>query len=107
MKKAMWCLLWCLAGQAHAQLTTKELGCGPVFSGTSFTIQFNGPSAVLKMNDETHQLRFSRAWQTTMGEKWNDYVNEELVVSTSWPDEPYVAVSLKNRKNSMAACDVQ
>ena len=97
----------CLAGQAHAQLTSKELGCGPVFSGTSFIIQFNGPTAVLKMNDDTHQLRFGRAWQTTQGEQWTDYVNDELVVSTSWPEEPYVAISLKNRKNSMAACDVQ
>jgi hypothetical protein len=36
-----------------------------------------------------------------------DYANPELVVSSSWPGEPYVAISLVNRKNSMAACDVQ
>lgn len=96
-----------LNGHAHAQLTSKELGCGPVFSGFTFTIQFNGPDAVLKFNGDTYSLRFGRAWQTTQGEKWNDYVNDDLIVSTSWPEEPYVAISLKNRKNSMAACDVQ
>ena len=99
-------VLW-LTGLANAQLISPELGCGPVFSGFEFTIQFNGPSAVLKFNGDDHQLHFGRAWETIQGEKWTDYVNEELIVSTNWPHDPYVAVSLKNRKNSMAACDVQ
>lgn len=106
MKKQFWCSILLLAGQVHAQLISKELACGPVFSGVPFTIQFNGPTAALNLNGDQQALRFGRNWQTTQGEKWTDYVNDELVVSTSWPDEPYVAISLKNRKNSMAACDV-
>lgn len=107
MKKTICCMLFCFWNLAQAQLQSKPLTCGPVFSGFPFTIQFKGDSADLQFKDDSHQLRFDRAWQTTQGEKWHDYVNDELVVSTSWPDEPYVAISLKNRKNSMAACDVQ
>jgi hypothetical protein len=47
-----------------------------------------------------------REWQTSQGEKWVDYQNKNLVVTTSWPGEPYVAISLQNAKNSVAACDV-
>lgn len=107
MKKIIWLFAFCFAGHAHAQLTSAELACGPVFSGFTFTIQFKGSTAILNFNGDSHQLQFGRAWQTTQGEKWTDYVNDELIVSTSWPEEPYVAISLKNRKNSMAACDVQ
>ncbi len=92
---------------AQAQLHTQPLSCGPVFSGFPFTVQFKGETASLTFKDETYELRFDRAWQTIQGEKWNDYRNDELVLSSSWPEEPYVAISLKNRKNSMAACDVQ
>ena len=107
LKHTLGCLAFLFAGQSHAQLVSKELSCGPVFSGFTFNIQFNGPTAVLKFDGDTHQLQFDRAWQTMQDEKWTDYVNGSLVISTSWPDEPYVAISLKNRKNSMAACDVQ
>ena len=107
LKNTLCCLAFLLIGPSNAQLLSKELACGPVFSGFTFNIQFNGPTAVLKFDGDTHLLQFQRAWQTTQGEKWTDYVNEALLVSTSWPEEPYVAISLKNRKNSMAACDVQ
>lgn len=107
MKKSILALSLLTGLSAYAQLNSKQLTCGPVFSGFPFTIQFNGTTATLNFKDDTHQLRFDRAWQTTQGEKWTDYLNDELVVSTSWPEEPYVAISLKNRKNSMAACDVQ
>ena len=96
----------CFATQAQAQLTSPLLGCGPVFSGFSFTIQYSGPTAKLSFNGDDHNLQFVREWQTTQGEKWVDYQNKELIVSTSWPGEPYVAISLQNAKNSVAACDV-
>ena len=95
-----------LSTQAQAQLTSPLLGCGPVFAGASFTVQYNGQVAVLNYKDETHSLQFVREWQTTQGEKWVDYQNKSLVVTTSWPLEPYVAISLQNAKNSVAACDV-
>lgn len=107
LKTLFCCFVLGIAGQAHSQLVSKELTCGPVFSGFAFTIQFNDATAVVKWDGDTHQLKFDRAWQTIQGEAWTDYVNETLLVSTSWPHEPYVAISLKNRKNAMAACDVQ
>lgn len=106
IKKYIACLSILGAFQVQAQLVTKVLTCGPVYSGFPFTIEFKGESAILNFKDETYALRFIRAWQTTQGEKWVDYGNPELVVSSSWPVEPYVAISLVNRKNSMAACDV-
>ena len=92
--------------QAQAQLTSPLIGCGPVFAGSSFTVQFTGETATLNYKDDVHSLKFVREWQTTQGEKWVDYQNKELVLSTSWPGEPYVAISLQNAKNSVAACDV-
>jgi len=91
---------------SNAQLTSPALSCGPVFSGASFTIQYNGQQALLRLHDEEHLLQFVREWQTTMGDRWVDYQDKKMVVSTSWPAEPYVAISLQNAKNSMAACDV-
>jgi hypothetical protein len=107
MKKIILSCCVVVGFSAHAQLHTKPLSCGPVFSGFPFTVQFKGETASLSFKDETYELRFDRSWKTTQGDQWTDYLNEELVVSTSWPEEPYVAISLKNRKNSMAACDVQ
>lgn len=92
--------------QVHAQLNSPLIGCGPVFAGSTFTVQFKGESALLNYKDDVHQLQFVRAWTTTQGEKWVDYQNKELILSTSWPKEPYVAISLQNAKNSIAACDV-
>ena len=92
--------------QAQAQLTSPWIGCGPVFAGSPFTVQFKGDTATLNYKDDVHSLKFVREWQTTQGEKWVDYQNKELVLSTSWPGEPYVAISLQNAKNSVAACDV-
>ena len=92
--------------QAQAQLNSPLIGCGPVFAGSPFTVQFKGDTATLNYKDDVHSLKFVREWQTTQGEKWVDYQNKELVLSTSWPGEPYVAISLQNAKNSVAACDV-
>ena len=94
------------ATQAQAQLISPLIGCGPVFAGSSFTVQFKGETAILDYKDDVHSMKFVREWQTTQGEKWVDYQNKELVLSTSWPGEPYVAISLQNAKNSVAACDV-
>jgi hypothetical protein len=91
---------------SHAQLTSPMLGCGPVYAGFTFTVQFNGQIAKLSFNGDDHHLQFVREWQTTMGDKWVDYQSKEWVLSTSWPGEPYVAISLPNAKNSTAACDV-
>ena len=106
MKKIVLTLPLALCLSAQAQIATKQLTCGPVYSGFPFTVQFNGATAMLSFKDEAYQLQFDRAWKTTMGDTWTDYRNDELVVTTSWPEEPYVAISLTNRKNSMAACDV-
>jgi hypothetical protein len=40
------------------------------------------------------------------GGRWSDYTNGKLILASSYPEEPYVAISLKNQKNSMASCDV-
>lgn len=106
MNKIVLTLSLALCLSAKAQISTKQLTCGPVFSGFPFTVQFNGASATLSFKDETYQLQFDRSWKNTMGDTWTDYRNAELLLSTSWPEEPYAAISLTNRKNSMAACDV-
>ena len=94
------------SSMSQAQLTSPALTCGPVFSGSSFTVQFEGQNAKLNLNDELHSLQFLREWITTMGDRWVDYHSPRFIVTTSWPAEPYVAISLPNAKNSMAACDV-
>lgn len=95
-----------MASQVQAQLTSPRLGCGPIYAGFTFTVQFSGQIAKLSFNGDDHHLQFVREWQTTMGEKWVDYQSKEWILSTSWPGEPYVAISLPNAKNSTAACDV-
>ena len=40
------------------------------------------------------------------GGRWSDYTNGHIILASSYPEEPYVAISLKNQKNSMASCDV-
>jgi hypothetical protein len=106
MKKIS-CVLMCLHGcLATAQIVSAPLTCGKHFLGFRFDAQFKGQEVVVSFKDETHTLPFNRSWVTTHGEHWSDYTNGQLIVASSYPDEPYVSISLKNQKNAMASCDV-
>lgn len=89
-----------------AQLVSPVLACGKYFLGTPLQVQFKGEVAVVSFNDEVHTLKYNRSWVTTHGEHWSDYTDGHYILASSYPDEPYVAVSLKNQKNSFASCDV-
>jgi len=106
MKKIS-CVFMCLHGfLATAQIVSEPLTCGKHFLGFRFDAQFKGQEVVVSFKDETHTLPFNRSWVTTHGEHWSDYTNGQLIVASSYPDEPYVSISLRNQKNAMASCDV-
>ncbi len=92
---------------ASAQIVSTPLTCSNHFLGFKFDVHFKGQVVVIEFKNETHSLPFNRSWVTTHGEHWSDYSNGHLIVASSYPDEPYVALSLKNQKNAMASCDVQ
>ncbi len=93
---------WC----SSAQIVSPPLSCGKHFLGFEFDVHFQSERVELNFKDEKHILPFNRSWVTTQGEHWSDYTDGHLIVASSYPDEPYVAISLKNQKNSMASCDV-
>ena len=92
---------------ASAQIVSTPLTCSKHFLGFKFDVHFKGQEVVIEFKNETHILPFNRSWVTTHGEHWSDYTNGNLIVASSYPDEPYVALSLKNQKNAMASCDVE
>ena len=49
-------LRWSATTQAQAQLTSPLIGCGPVFAGSSFTVQFKGETATLNYKDDVHSI---------------------------------------------------
>jgi len=101
-------LLFCLQCVfASAQIASTPLTCSKHFLGFKFDVHFKGQVVVIEFKNETHTLPFNRSWVTTHGEHWSDYTNGNFIVASSYPDEPYVALSLKNQKNAMASCDVE
>jgi hypothetical protein len=101
-------LLFCLQCVfASAQIVSTPLTCSKHFLGFKFDVYFKGDVVVIKFKNETHILPFNRSWVTTHGEHWSDYTNGNLIVASSYPDEPYVAISLTNQKNAMASCDIE
>lgn len=99
------CCLQCVL--ASAQIVSTPLTCSKHFLGFTFDVHFKKYVVVIVFKNETHTLPFNRSWATTHGEHWSDYTNGNLIVARSYPDEPYVALSLKNQKNAMAYCDVE
>ena len=91
---------------ASAQIVSKPLSCSKHYLGFTFDVHFLGDSVVVSFKNETHTLPFNRSWVTMDGGRWSDYTNGNLILASSYPEEPYVALSLKNQKNSMASCDV-
>jgi hypothetical protein len=91
---------------ATAQIVSHPLSCGKHFLGFEFDVHFKGDSVLVSYKDETYTLPYNRSWITTHGEHWSDYTNGQIIVASSYPDEPYVAISLKNQKNAMASCEV-
>ena len=91
---------------ASAQIVSKPLTCGKNYLGFPFETHFKGDSVVVSFKNESHTLPFNRSWVTMDGGQWSDYTNGHFIVASSYPEEPYVAISLKNQKNSMASCDV-
>ena len=91
---------------ASAQIVSKPLTCGKHYLGFLFETHFKGDSVVVSFKNESYTLPFNRSWVTMDGGQWSDYTNGHFIVASSYPEEPYVAISLKNQKNSMASCDV-
>ena len=91
---------------ASAQIVSKPLTCGKHYLGFPFDVHFLGDSVTVSFKKETYTLPFNRSWVTMDGGGWSDYTNGQLILASSYPEEPYVAISLKNQKNSMASCDV-
>lgn len=100
-------LIACIPCQwALSQIVSPPLACGKHFLGPPLEVQFKGEIAVANFKDESHTLKFNRTWVTTQGEHWSDYTDGNYILASSYPDEPYVAISLKNQKNAFASCDV-
>lgn len=91
---------------ASAQIVSKPLTCAKPYLGFPFDVHFKGDTVVVSFKDETYTLPFNRSWVTTDGGHWSDYTNGSFILASSYPEEPYVAISLKNQKNSIASCDV-
>ena len=91
---------------ASAQIESKPLTCGKHYLGFPFEVHFKGVNVLVSFKNETYTLPFNRSWVTMDGGRWSDYTNGNLILASSYPEEPYVAISLKNQKNSMASCDV-
>ena len=91
---------------ASAQIVSKPLTCGKHYLGFPFDVHFLGDSVKVSFKNETYTLPFNRSWVTMDGGRWSDYTNGHIILASSYPEEPYVAISLKNQKNSMASCDV-
>ncbi len=91
---------------ALSQITSPVLVCGKHFLGVPLQVHFQGAVAEVSFKDETYTLKFNRSWVTTQGEHWSDYTDGQYILASSYPDEPYVAISLKNQKNAFASCDV-
>ena len=91
---------------ASAQIMSKPLTCSQHFLGFTFEVHFMGDNVAVSFKNESYTLPFNRSWVTMDGGRWSDYTNGNLILASSYPEEPYVAISLKNQKNSMASCDV-
>jgi len=91
---------------AYAQIVSKPLTCGKNYLGFPLEVHFKGDTVVVSFKNETYTLPFNRSWVTMDGGHWSDYSNGHFILASSYPEEPYVAISLKNQKNSMASCDV-
>ena len=91
---------------AFAQIESKPLTCSQHFLGFPFEVHFMGDKVAVSFKNEAYILPFNRSWVTMDGGRWSDYTNGKLILASSYPEEPYVAISLKNQKNSMASCDV-
>ena len=91
---------------ASAQIVSKPLTCGKHYLGFPFDVHFLRESVTVSFKNETYILPFNRSWVTMDGGGWSDYTNGHIILASSYPEEPYVAISLKNQKNSMASCDV-
>lgn len=91
---------------ASAQIVSKPLTCAKPYLGFPFDVHFKGDNAEVSFKDETYTLPFNRSWVTTDGGHWSDYTNGTFILASSYPEEPYVAITIKNQKNSIASCDV-
>jgi len=91
---------------ASAQIVSKPLTCSQHFLGFPFEVHFMGDNVAVSFKNETYTLPFNRSWLTMDGGRWSDYTYGNLILASSYPEEPYVAISLINQKNSMASCDV-
>ena len=97
----------CLAGLAHAQLTSAWLQCGEAVMGAPFKVKFAGQTAELLYKGDSYTLKFNRAWRSHDGESWADYQDDALVVTTNIPSDSYVSLAKKGSMHSMSSCDVQ
>jgi hypothetical protein len=106
MKYALFVVVSLHCFLASAQIVSKPLSCSKYFLGFPFEVHFMGNSVAVSFKNETYTLPFNRSWVTIDGGRWSDYTNGTLILASSYPEEPYVSLSLKNQKNSMASCDV-
>jgi hypothetical protein len=95
MKKLTVAILMALTFNSYAQMESPLLICEPDKVdnyGFSFTAKFDDKTATVSFKGWTYSLPYSRASVSTTGERWAEYGNTELRVTTNYPLKKFVAI---------------
>jgi hypothetical protein len=90
MKKTLLAILLVISSTSMAQVTTPTLTCAG--RGVPFTVKFDGMTTKVTFKGWTYTANYSRGFVGDSGERWSNYKNTEIEVSTTWPIDNYVAV---------------
>jgi hypothetical protein len=97
-----------LSLNVSAQVTSPQLNCvDSLKDNFQFTAKFNGQTATVSFKGWTYDLSFKGAWVSPQGERWSDYENKEIKVSTTFPFDKYVDIETARPRSTIASSHCQ
>ena len=80
------------ATQVFAQVSADPMECFDDREHVNLRVHFQGETVTLEVKGDVREIPFSKSYVGQNGVAWNVYENNQRIIMTTLPNEPYVGV---------------
>jgi hypothetical protein len=99
----IFCIAFLFNTQVVAQVSSNRMTCFDSVSNIGFNVHFQDSVVILELKGHTYRILYNNSYVSRRGERWSEYVNREIRVSTTLPYDKWVALWTVSSNENIAA----